>query len=95
LEQRRNSMPWRGQWIEAVLHTDRDLLIGDVTLGEVFSAEGLIARAHRRRRPLPKNPSTARITITMMMISRMPMVRSLPRLGRRRWSKCVGGFRQR
>jgi hypothetical protein len=33
-------MPWRGQWIEAVLHTDRDLLIGDVTLGEVFSAGG-------------------------------------------------------
>jgi hypothetical protein len=80
-------MPWRGQWIEAVLHTDRDLLIGDVTLGEVFSAEGLIARAHRPRRPLPKNPSTARITITRMMIARMLMVRSLPRLGRRRWSK--------
>jgi len=40
LEQRRNSMPWRGQWIEAVLHTDRDLLIGDVTLGEVFSGRG-------------------------------------------------------
>jgi hypothetical protein len=31
----------------------------------------------------------------MMMISRMPMVRSLPRLGRRRWSKCVGGLGRR
>jgi hypothetical protein len=55
----------------------------------------LIPRAHRRRRPRPKYPSTARITITMMTISRMPMVRSLPLLSDAGGGAGVSGARAR
>jgi hypothetical protein len=56
LEQRRNSMPWLGQWIEAVLHTDRDLLIGDVTLGRSLQRGGANRASSPPQTASPKKP---------------------------------------